>query len=208
MLKKNPKNHIPQGTEEENEKVRHLQIQSASREGASAGAHLEGRLGRSSGLVCGILGCFDGVEDVLIGGGRVHSSAHQFIRTGVPLDPGRQPVGAPTARPAYHCARSLGKWRGDLRPWALQLCSKATGNRNPVAGEVRPWALGPPSTLLWRPSPRGKAFTPGRQGRARPGAPLTLPAALPAPARPVHAPRPPPPATLCWRIWTALSLCP
>lgn len=60
------------------------------RKGASAGAHLQSRRGRAGGLVGGILSRFDGIEDVFIGGGGIHRTAHQLVPTGVPLDPGRE----------------------------------------------------------------------------------------------------------------------
>lgn len=76
---------IPWCTQKEDRKMSRLQ--SAWREGTSAGAHLEGSLRRAGGLVRCVLCCFDGIEDVLIGGGSVHGTAYQLIPTGVPLDP-------------------------------------------------------------------------------------------------------------------------
>lgn len=59
-------------------------------EAAGTGAHLEGRFRCTGSPVGRVLGRFDGIEDVLIGGGGIHSTAHQLIPAGISLDPGRQ----------------------------------------------------------------------------------------------------------------------
>lgn len=124
-------------------------LQSASRKGASAGAHLEGRLRCASGLVSRVLRCSDGVEDILIGGGSIHCTAHQLIPAGIPLDPGRQ-CGwrAPTASTA--CG-----WRPlhlplpasliSLLIWQMETCAgkDLSGNHTPSAAWVQTRALGP-----------------------------------------------------------------
>lgn len=91
-------------------------LQSVLREGVTADTHLESSLRCSGGLVGCILGRFDGVEDVLIGSGSVHSTAHQLIPTGVPLDPGRwyrrrAPAVASACSQAPLPPHSFGRWR-------------------------------------------------------------------------------------------------
>ena len=189
-------------------------LQSAWRESASAGAHLEGSLRRAGGLVRCILGCFDGTEDVLIGGGSIHGTAYQLIPTGVPLDPRkrhRTGLQRPPCLRLSPLTSPIHLTDGDLGLQALQLCPKdAAGNQAPAAGRARTWALG--AALhpgLETPLPlRG---LPTRLQRPLqldpPGRPLTPPAASPAPVKTVHASLPRPPGMLYWMIWKVLSLC-
>lgn len=156
-----------------NKKVNSLQR--ASRKGAGADAHLKGRLGCSCGLVCCVLRRFDGVEDVLVGSGRIHGTAHQFICTGIPLDPGRQTreVLQQLSSACSWCSDSFGKWRPELG--VLQLCSKgATGKQCllQMCFGPGPWAPLPCSGDPGRP---GEASIPGPssicirlQGRTHP----------------------------------------
>ena len=172
-------------------------LQSVLREGVTADTHLESSLRCSGGLVGRILSRFDGVEDVLVGSGSIHSTAHQLIPTGVPLDPGRwcrrrAPAVASACSQAPLPPHSFGRWRfGAVGSEALlQRCSWESAGLRPG-----PWVLPPPPRPV-RTSYQALAIPAVRP----PGGPLTPPAAWPAPVGTASASLPPPPEMLCWPI--------
>ena len=167
-----------------------------------ADTHLESSLRCSGGLVGCILGRFDGVEDVLVGSGSVHSTAHQLIPTGVPLDPGRwyrrrAPAVASACSQAPLPPHSFGRWRFGAvgsEP-LLQRCSWESAGFGPG-----PWCRPPTLVHTSYQAPAASTVRP-------PGGPLTPLAAWPAPVGTASASLPPPPEMLCWPIWKVLSLC-
>lgn len=147
-------------------------------------------------LVGCILGCFDGVEDVLIGSGSVHSTAHQLIPTGVPLDPGRRTreEGSSSGlclQPRPHCL-----------PFILTMEIRGCGLRGSAPkmqlgiSWVRTWALGA------APNP-GPYFLSGSSSPCG-GTPRWLlhsSSCLASSCRDYGTSLPPPPEMLCWPIW-------
>lgn len=170
--------------------------------------HLKGRLGCSCGLVGRVLRCFDGVEDVLVSCGRIHRTAHQFICTGIPLDPGRQTREHSSSCPRPAADAVIHLKNGDLS-WGY--CSSAPRARLGSSARYR-WVSslgpGPLCLVLEIQDSQGRLPPQGPAASALDsGAPLTPPAALPGPVRTSRASPLPLPATLCWQIWKVLSLC-